>query len=109
MCSICGSEEIKKTGKSHKEEDISLCENCCLCEECCEEVEEILPDSWKLKVYVIRPADWIFLDPSTFEKEEDYCLLCNCCRQFFCDTCKSMDCKERCDTCDAPCSEDCGH
>lgn len=109
MCSICSSDDSTKKGYSQKGEEIQLCETCCVCEECYEDVEEILVENWKLKVYCIRPAGWIFLTSSSFERFEDYCLLCDSCKEYFCDMCKSMVCKKRCETCDSPCSENCGH
>ncbi len=107
MCSLCQSDENLKDARNETNEHIQLCDVCRSCEECHEVLEEIEATNWKKVVEIVRPSGWIFLDPSTFEKNEVYILYCNCCLDLFCNTCQSMTCKERCDECSAPCSEGC--
>ena len=107
MCSLCNSEETLQEVKNEQNKITFLCEACRCCDECGEEIEEIDASNWKKILEFIRPSGWIFLDPSTFETNEVTMLYCGYCRDLFCNTCKSMTCKERCDECSAPCSEGC--
>jgi hypothetical protein len=108
MCSVCESDENLKEGVNEKGETISLCDACRTCEGCDQEVdEEIDSTNWILTTRIIRPAGWIFQDPSTFKRYKEYALYCGACCWLFCSVCESLECKDRCEECSAPCSEGC--
>ena len=115
MCTLCESDEQLKEAFNEKGEQIFLCEDCCRCEECTEILEEIEQEHWVLVTEIVRDCGYISMKNPDVKKVgigyveiEEYKLYCSCCKDLVCLTCKSMNCKERCDECSAPCSENCG-
>lgn len=112
MCSLCESEETLKEALNEKGDSISLCEGCRRCKHCQDiiEDEEIDENNWKWEKEIVRDCGYNTKAKRVgigYVEIEAYSLYCGCCSWLFCGICKSMECKERCDECSAPCSEGC--
>lgn len=108
-CHLCRTNEgpLKK-GFDETGGFIRLCSACCLCTNCgTEEFDGIDRDNWRLTKDFIRPAGWIFQDPSTFQTVCYYELYCSGCKDLWCASCLSLDCVTRCEDCCAACSDPC--